>query len=228
MCLNLKRIIDMIIETMGRRRTPITYTKSLFHFEGANNGTVITDERGTIWSVTLGVTTLTAQHKFGLSSVYTGNAHKGTISATNNSFIWGKGAFTIDFWIYSTTNSASYYILKQGDSSTTGISINIINSQILAIVNGNANYVAATINTNTWIHIAVVFNGGADGSRGFSVYKNGTLVSSKTVDYNVIDSTIIIGDSTANAYEYLDEMRISNIARWTSDFTPPTAPYTLD
>ena len=29
-------------------------------------------------------------------------------------------------------------------------------------------------------------------------------------------------------YGYIDELRISNIARWTSSFTVPSAPYTAD
>lgn len=38
-----------------------------------------------------------------------------------------------------------------------------------------------------------------------------------------------VPDTNNNGYfGYLDEIRVSNIARWTSDFTPPTEPYSVN
>jgi len=66
-------------------------------------------------------------------------------------------------------------------------------------------------------------------------YKNGILDNSTTNDVNVVDNTgnlnIGKGDSWPTTYltGYIDELRISKgIARWTSDFTPPTRQYSAD
>ena len=86
---------------------------------------------------------------------------------------------------------------------------------------------------NSWNHIALVRNG--KGSDNLKIYINGKLKASAT-------STKTFGNSTDNAYigwakdsvalveeytkGYIDEFRVSNgIARWTSEFTPPNAPY---
>lgn len=82
-------------------------------------------------------------------------------------------------------------------------------------------------------HLAVVGNGLIDGGRNIKLFLNGHLIGSYTYNYNLISTSFKIGgilsniDST-NLYQIIDEFRVSNIARWTSDFTPPSAPYTLD
>lgn len=78
---------------------------------------------------------------------------------------------------------------------------------------------------NTQYHIAVVKKGNT-----LSLYKNGFLLSEISV------ASISVANITSPLYffryanivytiGYLSEYRFSNIARWTSNFTPPTQPY---
>ena len=71
-----------------------------------------------------------------------------------------------------------------------------------------------------WCHLALTRQGSV-----LRLFLNGTLVgvnNSYTYDGTGNDGvrTYIGADTTL-----IDELRISNIARWTTDFTPPTAPY---
>ena len=64
-------------------------------------------------------------------------------------------------------------------------------------------------------------------------FVNGTQVgSTATSEDNLLQDGIAIGMQYNEAsffHGYIDELRVSKgIARWTSSFTPPTAPYALD
>jgi hypothetical protein len=95
------------------------------------------------------------------------------------------------------------------------------------ILGGNTN-VANTISftLNTWHHIAVVRNAGT-----YKVFKDGTDITTSTyTDSSTLDlSGMIIGDSSVsgrNFVGYIDEFRITKgVARWTANYTPPTAPF---
>jgi hypothetical protein len=73
-----------------------------------------------------------------------------------------------------------------------------------------------------WTHYAVVRNGSK-----FYTFQNGiqksTWTSTKSI-YNTGGSLYLGSYGGGNNFAgYIDEFRISNIARWTSDFTPPNS-----
>jgi hypothetical protein len=80
-----------------------------------------------------------------------------------------------------------------------------------------------------WTHIAVVRS-----ENTLSIFENGDEVLEQAIDFYIRDNNtqaLKIGALTGNDQwyyfgGYLDEVRISTgVARWTDDFTPPTAPY---
>ena len=91
--------------------------------------------------------------------------------------------------------------------------------------------ISYTFVVNTWYHIAIVRNGGK-----ISAYINGVLVGSvdKATTYEFSMLPTMIGHSLDTNTDlsgfagYIDEFRISKVARWTADFTPPTAAYGYD
>jgi hypothetical protein len=218
----------MIIETMGRRRTPVTYTKALFHFDSAS---FLTDERGGYWSQTGTITTDTSIYKFGTSSAKFMGGGEAYLALENQKFVWGTGPFTIDFWYYPYVgNTATPF--SQGDWSTNGMLL--INQPYTSVIALRVDGIAAAINTTYYIHslthIAIVGNGGNNGNRNIKLFCDGTLKATYTYDYNFSSGLLKVGGEAGStgAYQILDEYRISSVARWTSDFTPPTSAYTLD
>jgi len=85
---------------------------------------------------------------------------------------------------------------------------------------------------DTWHHVAVVRNG--DGTGNIKVYLDGTASSTTISDnqtYVATNNIFVIGGEwgstssihTGGAWEgYIDELRISRYARYTSNFTPAT------
>lgn len=159
---------------------------------------------------------------------------------------FGAGDFTVDFWVYinptfDIANGASIFY-SQRESSLKSIVLVISDGQLSITVNNGAPLTvsiktsSAVINTGTFYHIAFV----RSGTTG-KIFLNGisqtiTVVTSDFGATTIIDFNALlkIGCGGPNGSEsnfvngYIDEFRISNVARWTSDFTPQTTPYTSD
>jgi hypothetical protein len=96
-----------------------------------------------------------------------------------------------------------------------------------AVASGNYFYCIGTLWSPQWKHYAAVFTKGQQ-----RLYENGTLVA--TANNNnycptVSDPLVIgkkIGDTFLNGY--ITEIRISNIVRYTSNFTSPNYKFTPD
>ena len=95
---------------------------------------------------------------------------------------------------------------------------------------------AATLTTTTalsdatWYHVAVVRNSGT-----IDLYLDGTSEdsTSDSTDYQIGASRPAIGASGRTEGDqclngYMDEIRVSDSARWTTDFTAPTGEYSSD
>lgn len=83
-----------------------------------------------------------------------------------------------------------------------------------------------SVTVGEWVHWAVVRSG-----TSLKSYKNGTLFSSQTLSGSILDGNVPMAIGMQRDADrkyfigYIDEFRISNIARWTDDFTPSTEPY---
>ena len=82
-----------------------------------------------------------------------------------------------------------------------------------------------TMPRDQWVHLAIV----RSQSRYWKVYVNGVYASGFTSTMvSGYYSSLMIGkyrDYGLYLNGMIDEFRISNIARWTSNFTPPARPY---
>ena len=110
---------------------------------------------------------------------------------------------------------------------TTGESINVVAqaAQLLVKLEAATKTFAWVPGTATWYHLAVV-----RASTNLSVYIEGSQIGATVISTETIASvsTANIG-ATFNAVEgwdgWLDEIRFSNVARWTANFTSPTIAY---
>jgi alpha-tubulin suppressor-like RCC1 family protein len=155
---------------------------------------------------------------------------------TSSSLLTGLTSFTIEGWVYLTalpTTSNSGYIIGDmlaldltnywslGCNSNGTIFFNLFTTTGRVTLTSNT-----TISTNTWNHIAVVGNG----TRTY-LYINGT--QNTFITYSTPNGTInkiTIGQYYNASYfnGYSNNLRISNIARYTASFTPSTSPFTSD
>jgi hypothetical protein len=215
------------------------HTKLLLHgnsfIDGSTDKRVITNT---------GVAVSTAQSKFGDSSFY----FDGSAYLTIPGYDFGTDDFTLDWWEYPTNANAgtrftnvycTAYATQAGGllthlHTTSSLQVYLSNKTGGAntsdwnVLAGNA--VGNNI-VNTWTHRAVVRSGSS-----LMFFKNGLLEHTYNIGTNRIgysaDRPWGIGnwasDLMATGYPYIgymDEFRVSDIARWTESFTPPTEPY---
>lgn len=173
------------------------------------------------------------QSKFGSKSLYfNGTA---SLQMQSDSFVIGSSDLTVDWWEYRISNSgtsasinliddlgySNFLLRHQGTllySSSGGTSWDVVSGPLVF-----------PLIQNQWVHTAVVKSGSE-----IRVYINGSIVYSYTgpLTYSGL-GRVLIGRHGWNPPSdyftgYIDEFRISNVARWTSDFTPPTEPYEVE
>ena len=171
-----------------------------------------------------GVQESTVQSKFGGKSLY----------FNGQSFLKAKlvssGDMTVDFWYYQGSFTTSYptpfdWVIN----NTRGNLVHMASpmSYQISVLNGNQNN--GTFDPpplNRWNHIAVVRSG-----INQYCFVNGILKSTIN-NVNLENDYIIIGydgfDMNGCPFTgYIDEFRISNVARWSSNFSPPDHAYGL-
>jgi Concanavalin A-like lectin/glucanases superfamily len=180
----------------------------------------------------------TAQYKFGGSSMYfDGSGDYIFASAKGANFNYGTGNFTIEFWVYplsgpvSTYNPAFYTNSGDGDWSDSGYGIRIHHQNVLFGNNQQINFATAVTN-NVWTHIALVRNGNTitaylNGiSNGSISYTGGAALGSNNAQPALAISDGIYSGGREFLNGYIDDLRITKgYARYTANFTPPTAPF---
>jgi len=179
------------------------------------------------------------QSKFGLSSFYlNGNDFlRFGKDATVNTL---AGDFTIECWVYRTAAVGNYDSIfsisteNSGgwnyDDSRNTINGLTINAGSYCINTANLVSYSSSVPLNTWTHVACVRSGSS-----MAIYLDGVSVasfsSSSTFGSSNCTPAIGVFDKYGGAYRqfwngYINEFRITNgIARYVSNFTPPTEPF---
>jgi hypothetical protein len=179
------------------------------------------------------VTHSKAQTKFNNSAIYLDGTS--TYMTVDNSadFDLAANNFTIDFWFLNTGTTARKCLLTIGSSSYSSIRIETYNGNVILNASSSASSDTDLINSSVIGTVSTSFSHYAVSRSGNSwhLFKDGTLNSTLTVSgtlYFTSTYKLWIGYHASSnvANGYLSELRISNgIARWSSTFTPPTAPY---
>ena len=178
--------------------------------------------------------------KFNGSMYFDGTGDSLSIPDSND-WNFGNSDFTIDFWVYNSQAVGVYnedYIMYFNGSSKFSWFLRRSTAGKLEVFfssNGTSwdfnQSTSETITSNVWHHIAIVRDGNT-----IKPFIDGVLATFNSTTYTNSLSTaadlLRIADSgpSTDCFEgYIDELRISKgIARWTSNFTPPTEPYTTD
>lgn len=201
----------------------------LLHMDGS--GSTFVDSSGTPKTVTANgdATQSTAQSKFGGKSAYF-DGFGDSISFADLQL--GTGNFTVEMW-FKTASTTQYAQLIGNEGGTVGWTLLINNNsssggQIAVYLAGNAVVSSSSgdWSDDAWHHIALVRSGST-----VTLYIDGTNYgtgSGGSGSWN--GTTYFVGRN--NTYSgrdlvgYIDELRITKgVARYTANFTPPTAAF---
>ena len=212
----------------------------LLHGNGTNGSTTITDNSPSPKTVTAvgNAQISTAQSKFGgASMLFDGTGDFLRLPLNNSDFYFGSGNFTVEGWVYlNSTAGSQVFAHGQSDyanAANASWSFYVTGAGASALFYG-ASFVTFNppgVSANTWTHVAWV----RDGST-VTVYRDGQSqetvnLGTATINNGTTNNTCIGATNTGlNAINgYIDDLRITKgVARYTANFTPPTAPFPND
>jgi hypothetical protein len=176
----------------------------------------------------------TAQSKWAGSSMAFDGTGDYLYSPSNNLYSFGTGDFTIEAWIYATTLTSkgvfqtsdnpgglkttytSGLVLSTADAANGQLVLNVLGTNITT----GSTYIAI----NTWYHVAVTRLAG-----NISIFLNGVLAGGPTSIASAINGSYLsVGGYYNTSYlwnGYISDFRITRAARYTGNFTPPTAQF---
>jgi hypothetical protein len=202
----------------------------LLHGDGTNGSTTIVDSSSSSKTVTaVGDAQIsTAQSKFGGSSIYfDGSGDYLTIPPSANMSL-GTADFTIELWArFNTAVTNGLFQLNSGylNSQVRGPAVGIADTGYWGIYHGTSFLQSSqTPALNAWQHVAYVRSSGST-----KLYVDGVQILSTVDTTNYADQYFTIGGWYSTLYllnGYIDDLRITKgVARYTANFTPPTAPF---
>jgi hypothetical protein len=212
-------------------------TISLLHMDGANASTTFRDDAGRTQKgiQAIGNTNVsTTQSKFGGSSAYfdgTGDY----LTVADNASLTFAGDHTIECWIrlnatpgFPSNNTIYHsnflFYLAYYNNGGAFYELDVfLGGQNQVSTSGSG---SLSLSTNTWYHIAFVKNSG-----NYKIFLDGVIRANTNYDAQLVSQAgNYVGGSPVygSTNWFIDEYRISNTARYTAAFTPPTAPFQND
>ena len=207
---------------------------------GADGSTTFIDLKGNTVTPYGNAKISTNQSKFGGSSAYFDGAGDYLTVPNTGNLILGNNNFTIDAWVMRVDDTHYNAIIGDWyggtdfkyvfDLSPGGyLGFEIYENGVDYYVNSGS----TSVPKNTWAYVSAVRDG-----TSMRIYLDGVLVGSivipAAVSVGVYSSVLYIGklltsdsSSTYSSYGYIADLRITKgIARYTSNFTPPTSEIT--
>jgi hypothetical protein len=214
-------------------------TKTLMHFNGTNGSTTFTDELGRTWTAHNSAQITTANKVFGTGSgLFNVGTNDYIDTPDSDDFTLGANSFTFDFWAKRKTQylGATQFLFGQmsSDQSFSSLSIRAYfnyDNKIVVELGVNASYQSATssiaITDSNWHHVAIVRDVNV-----LKIYIDGTEAASASITNVIVNNSLykfaigVCGELVASGFDgWIEEFRFSNVARWTSGFTPPVGEY---
>ena len=207
----------------------------LLHGDGANGSTTIIDSSPSPKTVTAvgNAQISTAQSKFGGASIAFDGTGDSAETGISNDFAFGSGDFTIECWVWFNSITSTTTIMRLDSGSgfngilfghSTNLGCYVTSAGTSWDILSNQPLTGATA-LNTWHHVALTrsgntFRGFVNGSQTFSVTSSLAIYQPNPMAR--IGAANPNGAIAMNGY--IDDLRITKgVARYTSNFTPPTA-----
>lgn len=224
-----------------------TFCPLIAPFEAANNAVTVTDSQGRTWNQFPGTSAVisTTEAMFGSSSLYAAGSGGNFACATIDPDLFMPNEFTIECWIWPTTLSDYWGIIGNalGTSSTGGDcewfwywdhvagKLTLYASPPNTNIQPSASMTAA-LTINTWHHVAICRN-----RMGvISMFIDGSMFPTETTlgqPFQSATKPVFVGNCNSSLLPttsplYIDEVRfITGYAKYTNNFTPPAAPFTV-
>jgi len=180
----------------------------------------------------------TAQSKFGAGSLRVTSGNYLRINSTSTLDMSGKKPFTFECWVYLTNDHSSNFGGILSMRSSAAYCPFVVKESTTYLGNdslGNWSFLGSSgvVGRNTWSHIALVF----DGTNvrlyvnGNGTFENSGASSRPHPSWPVGDRFLNVGYDAGYAHEntvtdgYINDLRISDSAVYTANFTPPSSPF---
>jgi len=201
---------------------------ALLHFDGSNGSTTITDSSSAAntFTVSGNAQLTTTGPKFGSACLTLDGSGDDVYAADDADWNLSTNNWTIEGWAYPDSASAAQTVLAQWGAGGNAFFFGVGTGYGLFLNSGLIVGYSSWPSASNWHHWAAVRNG-----VNVSLYINGTIVGSPVnISSGAItnsNETLRIGrDNGGNPYfsGKMDDIRITNgVARYTSNFTAPTA-----
>jgi hypothetical protein len=206
----------------------------LLPLDGSNGSTTFTDFSNNAFTVTANgnAQISTAQSQFGgASGLFDGTGDYLSLPSSSE-WAFGTADLTIEFWFRVASFGSGIAYLSQAANTSPNWYVYSDNSTLFRFGrHGGAQYngITTTISLNTWYHVAIVRSSGA-----IAIYLDGqsrtlTTVGGGVGGFNFSATTALnVGAFSGGSNGYngnLDDIRITSAARYTANFTPPTAAF---
>jgi hypothetical protein len=173
-----------------------------------------------------------AQAKFGTASLYPTPSTNGAVVITDApQYRAVTGDMTYECWAMCTNASQSAGFLCKDSGAAPWARLQYVSGvwQLLTDQASGTPALSATGNptVNQWFHLALVRYQGT-----WTIYQNGVAIGSVaggTFGNNTANLVLGNNNNLSSVWTgYIDEFRVSNIARYTANFTPSTQPFATD
>jgi len=195
----------------------------------ASGQTFIFDKRGD-------VTASNTQRKFTSSSAikFDGTGDYLRVEEWFDTFSAVTDPCTIEGFIYSNVDPGTFetiFAMNRNSNGNNQLILGVEDGEWSIHYSGNSQYTGGSFSANTWYHFAIVLNDGT--SNKIEIYINGTTIYGNTDALDAAPSACTIafgtefdaasGGTPGNYFDgYMQDLRVSNYARYTGNFTPPT------
>ena len=212
---------------------PLSSSGTSLHIKGTD-ASIIDKSQGFNLNLVGNTTGSTTQTKFSNTKSMYFDASGDYISISDNeAYGFGTDDWTIETWLYCTKTGGfnAIFDTRVGtgtEAGSFGLGMHTTGRvQMYSNATSPAQflYPSSTLSFNTWQHLAIVKNSGTT-----TMYFNGTAASTTYSDSRNYGSSqpVQIGkdDTTSNYFGgYMQDFRITKgLARYTGNFTPPSAP----
>ena len=203
--------------------TAITNTSLLLNF---TNGGIIDNASKNVLETVGNAQISTSVKKFGTGSMYFDGTGDRLYTANTSALSFGTGDFTVEAWVYLLAGGTHRFVTGTTAGGSDTFLFYLFNGSELSVLDGpNVFNPSVSMPTSTWHHIAVTKSSGTT-----RIFLNGTVAGSTTVlTASIAPTRMTIGDGvqySGAVNGYIDDLRITKgVARYTANFTPPTAAF---